>query len=71
MPFVGNAALIFMNVAGMAHGAHIPDDAPQTVRYAYQFYVGVAKSKLKRLVGRMPSELAANWANLQTSEGEY
>jgi hypothetical protein len=71
VPFVGNSALVFMNVAGMAHGAHIPDDATQAVRYAYQFYVGVAKSKLKRLVGRMPPELAASWGDLQTSEGEY
>ena len=71
VPFVGNAALIFMNVDGMAHGAHIPDSATQTERYAYQFYVGVAKSTLRRLVRRMPPEFAAAWADLQTSEGEY
>ena len=27
VPFVGNAALIFMNAPGMAHGASIPRDA--------------------------------------------
>ena len=35
VPFVGNAALIFMNVPGMAHGAGIPRDALQSERYAY------------------------------------
>ena len=27
--------------------------------------------KLKRLVGRMPPELAASWGDLQTSDGDY
>jgi hypothetical protein len=66
IPFVGNSALIFMNVPGMAHGATIPRDADQSARYAYQFYVGPKKSKIARLVKRLPPELAASWADLKT-----
>ena len=54
VPFVGNTGLIFMNVPGMAHGAGIPPDAPQSERYAYQFYVGPPKPELARLVHRLP-----------------
>ena len=64
IPFVGNSSLVFMNVAGMAHGAGIPPDATQTERYAYQFYVGPRKSKLGRLVRRLPPERAAAWGDL-------
>jgi hypothetical protein len=70
IPFVGNCALIFMNVPGMAHGATIPRDADQSARYAYQFYVGPKKSKLARLVQRLPPELAASWADLKTLADE-
>jgi hypothetical protein len=70
IPFVGNSALIFMNVPGMAHGATIPRDAEQSTRYAYQFYVGPRKSKLARLVQRLPPELAASWADLKALTDE-
>lgn len=59
--FVGNAALVFMNTPGMAHGASIPPDATQATRYAYQFYVGPPKSELARLVLQMPVDRQAAW----------
>ena len=70
VPFVGNTALIFMNVPGMAHGARIPRDAPQPERYAYQFYIGPPKSELVALVRRLPQERAASW-NVKISDDEY
>jgi hypothetical protein len=71
VPFVANSALIFMNVAGMAHGAGIPADAPQAERYAYQFYVGPKKSKVQRLVAQLPPERAAAWAGAPVPDGDY
>ena len=60
VPFVGNAALIFMNAPGMAHGASIPRDATQATRYAYQFYIGPPKDDYGRLIRRMtPAQQAA------------
>jgi hypothetical protein len=55
----------------MAHGAGIPPDAQQSERYAYQFYVGPAKSKVARLVRRLPSEQAAAWSDLANPDREY
>jgi hypothetical protein len=59
-----------MNVPGMAHGATIPRDADQSARYAYQFYVGPKKSKVARLVQRLPAELASVWSDLKTITDE-
>jgi hypothetical protein len=60
VPFVGNAALIFINAPGMAHGAGIPRDAGQATRYAYQFYVGPPKDEYGRVLRRMtPVQQAA------------
>ena len=60
VPFIGNAALIFMNAPGMAHGASIPRDATQATRYAYQFYVGPPKDDYGRLIRRLtPAQQAA------------
>jgi hypothetical protein len=70
VPFIGNTALIFMNVPGMAHGAGIPRDAPQPERYAYQFYIGPPKSAFAPLVRQLPPEQAAAW-NVKTSDDEY
>ena len=70
VPFVGNTALIFMNVPGMAHGAGIPRDALQLERYAYQFYIGPPKSDLVSLVRQLPQEQAAAW-NAKLSDDEY
>jgi hypothetical protein len=64
VPFNANSALVFMNVPGMAHGAQIPADAQQSERYAYQFYVGPTKSKLARLVRRLPPDAASAWSDL-------
>jgi hypothetical protein len=71
VPAVANSALVFMNVPGMAHGAVIPPDARQPERYAYQFYVGPTKSKLARLVRRLPPERAAAWSDLTDPDREY
>ncbi len=70
VPFVGNSALVFMNVPGMAHGAGIPRDATQSERYAYQFYVGPPKPDLARIVHRLPPELATAW-RLKAPDEEY
>jgi len=70
VPFVGNTALIFMNVPGMAHGASIPRDAPQPERYAYQFYIGPPKSDFLPLVRHLAPEQAAAW-NVKMSDDEY
>jgi len=69
VPFVGNAALIFMNVPGMAHGASIPLDARQSERYAYQFYVGLPKSQVTQLVRQLPPERAAQWKSKISDDG--
>lgn len=71
MPFVGDAALIFLNAPGMAHGASIPRDAVQAERYAYQFYIGPPKSELARLVLQLLPEQAATWAGLKVPDSEY
>ena len=61
VPFVGNSALVFLNVPGMAHGAGIPREAPQAVRLAYQFYIGARKADLATIVRRLPPERQATW----------
>ena len=71
VPFVGNAALIFMNAPGMAHGASIPRDATQATRYAYQFYIGPPKDDYGRLIRRMtPDQQAACGAAAATESEE-
>lgn len=70
VPFIGNAALVFLNVPGMAHGASIPLDAAQATRYAYQFYIGPAKSDLARLVLRMPVDQQAAWRKNMTAAAD-
>ena len=72
VPFVGNAALIFMNAPGMAHGASIPRDATQATRYAYQFYIGPPKDEYGRLVRQLaPAQQAACGAVTSESEEGY
>jgi hypothetical protein len=61
VPFVGNSALVFMNVPGMAHGAGIPHDALQSERYAYQFYVGPLKRDVRQLIRQLSPDHAAQW----------
>ena len=72
VPFVGNAALIFINAPGMAHGASIPRETTQATRYAYQFYIGPPKDEYGRLIRRMtPAQQAACGAAgaTETEEG--
>lgn len=64
IPFMGNTALVFLNVPGMAHGAAFPRDATQTERYAYQFYIGPPEPDLARLVLQMPIAERAAWAGV-------
>ena len=64
IPFVGNTALVFLNVPGMAHGAAFPRDATQTERYAYQFYIGPPEPDLARLVLQMPIDERAAWTGV-------
>ena len=71
VPFVANSALFFMNVPGMAHGACIDSDSEQYERYAYQFYVGPTKSKVARLVRKLPPEQAAAWSDLADPDRGY
>jgi hypothetical protein len=59
VPFIGNAALVFLNALGMAHGASIPRDATQATRYAYQFYIGPPKPDFARLIRQMPADRQA------------
>lgn len=70
VPFVGNAALFFVNVPGMAHAAGIPRKTKQAERYAYQFYVGPPEPDLARLVKRLPPDQAATWP-VKGAENEY
>ena len=64
IPFIGNTALVFLNVPGMAHGAVFPREATQTERYAYQFYIGPPEPDLARLVLQMPIEVRAAWTGV-------
>jgi hypothetical protein len=70
VPFIGNAALVFMNAPGMAHGAGIPRDATQATRYAYQFYIGPPKDDFNRLIRRLPAAQQAACGAGATVEGD-
>lgn len=70
VPFVGNAALIFLNALGMAHGASIPRDATQATRYAYQFYIGPPKHDFARLVRQIPADQQAAFGGGVIAEGD-
>jgi hypothetical protein len=56
VPFQANAALVFLNGRGMAHGAAIPPESPQAERYAYQFYIGPPRAEFVRLVRALSAE---------------
>jgi hypothetical protein len=54
---------VFLNSRG-AHGATIPDDAPDTLeRYTYQFYVAPENAALGALIRELPAERRAMWQN--------
>jgi len=67
--FVPNRALVMLNSWG-AHGARIPDDAPEGLeRYAYQFRIGPhSKSEITQLVESLPADRRSFW---QGRTGEY
>jgi len=65
--FVPNRALVFLNSAG-AHGARIPDDAPEGLeRYAYQFRIGPhSKAAIGQLLEELPADRRPLWQNRPT-----
>jgi hypothetical protein len=61
VPFLPNRALVFLNSTG-AHGARIPDDAPDGLeRYAYQFRIGPHSTSTTGLVESLPDERRPFW----------
>lgn len=59
--FLPNRALVFLNSTG-AHGARIPDDAPDRLeRYAYQFRIGPHSTSTTGLVESLPAERRPFW----------
>lgn len=59
--FKPNRALIFLNSKG-AHGAEIPDDAPEGLeRYIYQFRIGPGSEQIRSLIAALPPERRAAW----------
>jgi hypothetical protein len=64
VPFIGNSALVFLNVPGMAHAAAIPRKTQQRERYAYQFYIGPPEPDLAQLVLQMPPAQQAQWTGI-------
>lgn len=61
VPYRPNTMLAFLNSGG-AHGATIPDDAPQDLeRYTYQFYLGPEGDALEALIHDLPPERQAMW----------
>jgi hypothetical protein len=67
--FVPNRALVFLNSEG-AHGARIPDDAPEGLeRYAYQFRIGPhSKAAIGQLLDDLPADRRSYW---QTRHTDY
>jgi hypothetical protein len=65
--FVPNRALVFLNSGG-AHGARIPDDAPEGLeRYAYQFRIGPhSKAAIGRLLEDLPADRRSFWQSRHT-----
>jgi len=66
--YVPNRALVFLNSAG-AHGARIPDDAPEGLeRYAYQFRIGPhSKAAIAQLIESLPPDRRSFWQRLPTN----
>jgi len=59
--FRPNRALIFLNSSG-AHGARIPDDAPESLeRYVYQFRIGPGRGQIRELLAELPEHRRAGW----------
>jgi hypothetical protein len=59
--FRPNRALILLNSAG-AHGARIPDDAPESLeRYLYQFRIGPGRGQMRELLAELPEHRRVGW----------
>lgn len=57
-----NRLVVFLNSDG-AHGATIPDDAPDELRrYAFQFRIGPNASAMDRLLAMLPEDKRELWA---------
>ena len=64
--FLPNRALVFLNSKG-AHGARIPDDAPESLeRYAYQFRIGPHSEATPGIVETLPPERRPFWEGRPT-----
>ena len=51
------------SVPAGAHGAHIPDDAPENLeRYTYQFRIGPGASTIAQLISMLPEDKREYWA---------
>ena len=62
MPYRGNLCLSFLNLGGGAHGAAVPDDAPEDMRrFAFQFYMGPEREELEALVAKLPPDRQVPW----------
>ena len=60
--FKANRLLVFLNSVG-AHGASIPDDAPEKLeRYIYQFRIAPTVESMARLKSTLPEERRPFWA---------
>ncbi len=60
--FKPNRMLVFLNSVG-AHGASIPDDAPETLeRYIYQFRIAPTVESMSVLKATLPEERRPFWA---------
>ena len=66
--FKPNRMLVFLNSVG-AHGASIPDDAPETLeRYIYQFRIAPTVESIALLKSTLPEERRPFWAG---KSGDY
>jgi hypothetical protein len=62
--FTPNTLLAFVN-ARLAHAAHIPADATQQERLAYQFYVSPDEERLAAIVRRAPAVVRQRWSAMK------
>jgi hypothetical protein len=60
--FVPNRLIVFLNSTG-AHGARIPEEAPESLeRYIYQFRLGPRSEGVAQMMDTLPPDRRAFWA---------
>jgi hypothetical protein len=67
VPYRANSMLAFVN-SRAAHGATLPEGAPLSERYTYQFYVKPDDGELKKLLRELTSAHQASWADFLNVE---